>query len=198
MKRSRTAAISAVAILAGMAYAYAAGLFSTLPIVGGATFCSTATGAVTSTACVSSVPAGPAGLTGTEVVPADTGFAGGRQPQSVTIPVGTLGAALAAFPSLLPSQASPSFTISANVASVIISATAALSPTTITFPANAVDGQRLRLSSQRTIASLTLNGAAGQTIDAATKPTALTASTTAAYGYEWVFRGTDSTWYRLQ
>lgn len=84
--------------------ALAAGNWSTLPVVGGASFCaSTVTGAgglggitgqgqaSTGSICGQTVPAGPPALTGSETFPADTNLAGSAPPQTVVIPVGVLG-----------------------------------------------------------------------------------------------------------
>jgi hypothetical protein len=85
---------------------YAAGSDSTLPVVGGNSFCAstvTGTGALggitgtgqgtTGSICGQTVPAGPPGLTGTEILQGDvTGNAAtGASPQTVVIPVGILG-----------------------------------------------------------------------------------------------------------
>jgi hypothetical protein len=81
--------------------ALAAGLWSTLPIVGNASFCaSTVTGAgglggatgqgqaSTGSICGQTVPSGPPLLLGGELIPADTGL---QQPATVTIPSSLLG-----------------------------------------------------------------------------------------------------------
>lgn len=86
--------------------AIAAGNWSTLPVVGGSSFCaSTVTGTgglggitgqgqgTTGSICGQTVPAGPPSLTGTELVPADTSLPGGGQPSTVVIPVSLLGGA---------------------------------------------------------------------------------------------------------
>lgn len=97
MKKVRLlAAVGACVAVIGIPLAYAAGLFFGLPVVGGASYCSgfssfqqtpTVPGVAQSpTVCNSTVPAGPVGLTGTEMIPADTGLAGGAAPQTVLIP----------------------------------------------------------------------------------------------------------------
>lgn len=58
------------------------GLWPTLPVVGGAAYCSSTTNGV----CTNTVPAGPAALTGNEGIPANTNLSQGRSPQSVIIP----------------------------------------------------------------------------------------------------------------
>jgi hypothetical protein len=92
----------AVGVLAASTVAVlAAGNYSTYPIVGGASFCVSTVGvngqagntgqgggaAGTNGAyCAQTVPAGPPALTGTELVPMDTGYANGAPPQTVVIP----------------------------------------------------------------------------------------------------------------
>jgi hypothetical protein len=80
-------------------------MWSTLPIIGGASFCAstvTGTGSLggitgqgqgsTGSICGQTVPAGPPALTGVEMIPADTQLTGGAPPQSATVPSALLGA----------------------------------------------------------------------------------------------------------
>ncbi len=96
------------AICAAGSIAWAAGMWSTLPIVGQPSFCiSTVSGAggfnaagnaggggatgqgqaSSGSLCAQTIPAGPPSLTGNELIPADTGA---QVPATVTIPVGML------------------------------------------------------------------------------------------------------------
>lgn len=93
------------AFLAAMAgVAWSAGNWSTLPVVGGSSFCaSTVTGTgnlggitgqgqgTIGSICAQTVPAGPPELTGAEMIPADTNLAGGAPPQTVVIPSALAG-----------------------------------------------------------------------------------------------------------
>lgn len=93
MRKARKGLI-AVGLTAGLCTAaYADGMFSTLPIIGSASFCaSTVTGAggLLGSICAQTVPAGPPALTGLELIPAD--YPGGAGPtQNVAIPSGLLG-----------------------------------------------------------------------------------------------------------
>ncbi len=107
MPRSAVAAL--IAALGMTTYAIAAGNWSTLPVVGNPAFCgaivgssnvqsgTTGQGTGTTTGsngvyCAQTIPAGPASLTGSELIPADTVQAGGAPPQTVTIPSGLLSA----------------------------------------------------------------------------------------------------------
>ena len=110
MKLTRKGWIAAgLAVAAFSTVALAAGMWSTLPIVGGASFCPSAVSGVNLPAsqgpfgivpgstqgsgsqgiCGQTVPQGPNALTGVEMIPADTQATG--QPQTVTIPSGILG-----------------------------------------------------------------------------------------------------------
>lgn len=100
LKRYRSAAVVAVVSLLATGV-WAAGNYLTYPIVGQNSFCvSTVTGASTfagatgqgqatnGSVCAQTVPAGPTALTGSELIPADTGL---QNPASVTIPSSLLG-----------------------------------------------------------------------------------------------------------
>src|SRR6266567_7975291 len=103
MTRYRGAAIGLCALLVTSGLALAAGLYSTLPIVGSASFCgSTVSGTgnlggltgqgqgTLGSLCGQTIPAGPPFLTGAEIVPADTELAGGASPQTVAVPISLL------------------------------------------------------------------------------------------------------------
>lgn len=93
MRNLRFAALAAIvcACVVPSIYAWAAGNWSTLPIVGGASFSGGTSTGSSGTVSTSTVPAGPTFLTGSEEIPADTNLAGGASPQTVTIPVAMLG-----------------------------------------------------------------------------------------------------------
>jgi hypothetical protein len=116
MKWLRSAALGLGAVAVASYVAHAAGLFPGFPIVGQAAYCTSISGVgnpansgtgqpaftgispnsfnqgIPGTAgtfasnCNSTAPAGPVGLTGKELIPADTGLASGQQPQTVLIP----------------------------------------------------------------------------------------------------------------
>jgi hypothetical protein len=104
LKRYRSAAIGLGAlVLTGSSLALAAGIWSTLPIIGGGSFCAstvTGTGALggitgqgqgtIGSICGQTIPAGPS-ATGLESIPADTGFAGGASPQTGVLPSALAG-----------------------------------------------------------------------------------------------------------
>lgn len=100
LKRYRSAAIAVAALGLVSTAVFAAGNYSTYPIVGGASFCVSTVGvngqagntgqgggaAGTNGAyCAQTVPAGPPTLTGAELFPMDTGLPNGASPQSAVI-----------------------------------------------------------------------------------------------------------------
>lgn len=94
MTRMRSALMAGLALAIGSTLAYAAGNWSTLPIVGSDPFCGGTTSTTvggTGTVCSTTIPAGPPIITGVELVPADTNLVGGAPPQTVTIPLALTG-----------------------------------------------------------------------------------------------------------
>lgn len=91
MRNSRKKLVLGLAVLIGSSViAIAGGAFNGFPIVGdpGNTTClSLGNNGV----CNQFSPAGPTGLTGEELIPADTGLLNGQNPQTVLIPSGLLG-----------------------------------------------------------------------------------------------------------
>ena len=92
--RFKPIAISAAALITASSLAYAAGNWSTLPIVGSASFCASFVTTFTGQSCGQTVPAGPVGLTGSELIPADTQISNSSPPQTVTIPSSLLGSSV--------------------------------------------------------------------------------------------------------
>lgn len=190
--------LMALGVLALIATPVLAGLWPNFPIVGGAAYCSsTNTAGVPGTAavCTTTTQAGPTIVTGLETVPADTNLTQGRQPQTVRLTLASFNALPLAY-STGSSSANNTIVTSAVDGGVIIVGSAALSPVTLTLPPSPIDGQQFRLSSTQNAASLTVQGAGSATVSNA--PTAITTSTTGAYGYLFRYRASNTTWYRLQ
>src|SRR5271157_1113979 len=93
MHKLRLAALAVIGIAAvAVPVAYAAGLWSLLPIVGQPSSSGGTTTGVGGQISGTTIPAGPPYLTGNEMIPADTLIGGGAaSPQSVRIPVTMLG-----------------------------------------------------------------------------------------------------------
>lgn len=218
LKRFKGVAVAAVALLITSTILYAAGNWSTLPIVGGSSYCAStvsgtgnlggATGQGQGTLgsiCGQTVPAGPSIVTGNEVIPADannpaniTSAQGGASPTTFLLTMASLNALPPAYPAFYSNIAVNAFTVSPLVGKVVIIGNAALSNTSMQMPAAPIDGQELALSSNQTIGTFNISPNTGQTMDTQAKVTALTVSTTGSYGYQFIWRAATSTWYRLQ
>jgi hypothetical protein len=137
------------------------------------------------------------------LIPADTEFANGAQPQTVYIPMQLLGGLP---PVVVTPTNATTVTIAGTTNVEILTPATALTALGIQLPAASVmiDGQEIALSSTANITTLTFAAGTGNTIS--NTPTALTTSTTAAYGYAFVFHaltyasGSPATgiFYRLQ
>ena len=205
LKRLKGAAVGCAVLAIASTAAYAAGYFPGFPIVGGAAYCQGSSSystsvtnpgaAQTPTVCNDNVPAGPTVLTGNELIPADTTLAN-QVPATVYIPMAALNALPAAFPQFGNATGTNTFTVSSNVGHVILSSTSGLlSSTTMTFPAAPIDGQQLTLSSTGTITTFAVSANVGQS--SFNNPTIVTAITTGTYGYGWIYRAANTSWYRL-
>lgn len=85
IKKLRIGLITTVSLLASAAIANQ--LLGFYPIVGGGSYCASTTNG----SCTSTIPAGPAALTGNETILAETNLSGGQSPQGVLIPSALLG-----------------------------------------------------------------------------------------------------------
>lgn len=182
----------AVGICAATLTANAAGMFGNLPIVGSAAYCALFAG--DGVTCQGNVPAGPSVLTGTEKIAADTGLASGQSPQTVLVPLAAIGA--------LPYQFAAPLTgatvaVAATTGTLVLDPAGTIATLTVTLPAAAslIDGQTFAISSSQTVTALTLTAGSGTTIS--NTPTAITISTTASYGYKFVYRAANTKWYRV-
>jgi len=197
MKRIFVAALSLSAFIAIPAVA---AMWPNFPLVGGASYCASTNTLTTGQGCTLTVPAGPVSMPATATVPVDTNFTQGRAPQTVKAGLASFNALPVEYSTALtPATATNTLTATNATGGFIVVGSAALSPTTINLPPAPIDGQEFKLSSNVTIASLTVAATSPQTIS--NNPTALTVSTTAAYGYHFRYRrltATTGTWYRLQ
>lgn len=194
MKLFRFSAVAA-ALVASTLLAHAAGMFSNLPIVGGAAYCALYAG--DGTTCAGSVPAGPTVLSGSEKIPADTGLAGGASPQTVYLDVSTLGAG--------PTQYSTPLTgvtqvVAAGTRQVILEPIGTIAAHTLTLaPASALtEGQRLGVCSTQIVTALTITAGSGSTVSGNVTATIVPATTGAASCPEWVYVASVAKWMRVQ
>ena len=192
----------ALAVTSGLAFA--AGNFDAWPIVGSASFCQgTSTGATGNQACTTTVPAGPQYVTSTMTIPADTNFANGAQPQTVQVPMALIGDLA---PTIVTPTNATTVTVAATTGTLILTPASSLTTLGIQLPAAStmIEGQPLKISSTQTLTAVTWAAGTGNTIS--NTPTALTVSTTGAYGYELVFHAltyansvpATGIWYRRQ
>lgn len=195
LKRLKGAAVGCAALLVTSVAAYSAGYFPGFPIVGGAAYCQGTSTGVSGQVCTDNVPAGPSTLTGTELIPADTGYSQGQAPQTVYVPLAALGA--------LPTQyATPltgtSVTVAPTTGTMLIDPAGTIATLTVVLPVatSLIDGQVLRLASSQTVTALTLTPGTGTTVSNA--PSAITISTTAPYNYEFIYKASNTKWYRVQ
>lgn len=180
--------------LGGFAIAQSGYFGPNLPIVGGASYsCGSVNGVSNCT-----VPAGPLVLTGNETIPVNTNLSQGRSPQQVLVKPANLNANPITFVTVTTPTAGIS---AANTdGGVVYNSTATITSANITLPSSAINGQTYRVSSNRTITTLSVSAAAGDSMGTNTTPTVLTASTTAPQGYNFICSksGTVCTWYRVQ
>lgn len=210
-KRYRSAAVAVTALLATSSLVWAAGNYSTYPVVGGASFCASTVGVngqqgntgqgggASGTAgayCAQTVPAGPSIVTGSELVPADTGLANGAPPQTVVIPMASLNA-LPLTVSAVPTSTTTTLSATNLTGGYVLTATGTITAATISLPPAPIDGQQFAISSNRTITTLSVtDNTAGHAV--ASAPTVLTLSTTAPMGYRFLYNAAATTWYRIQ
>ncbi len=195
MKLTRLSGLlAAVLTVSSIGAAFAGGLFNNLPQVGGAAYCALYAG--DGVTCQGNVPAGPTVTTGLETIPADTNAASGVSPQTVRLGLASLGA--------LPYQyAAPltgaSIVVANTTGKLLLDPAGTIATLTVTFPPSTalIDGQTLEIGSSNTVTALTLTAGAGTTIKASTLPTALTISTTGSAGYKFLYKSSNTTWYRL-
>lgn len=211
MKASLKGMLAVGFLAASTVAVIAAGNYSTYPVVGGASFCASTVGvngqagntgqgggaAGTNGAyCAQTVPAGPTIVTGSELVPADTGLANGAPPQSVVIPMASLNA-LPFTVSAVPTSTTTTLSATNLTGGYVLTATGTITAATISLPPAPIDGQQFAISSNRTITTLSVtDNTAGHAV--ASAPTVLTLSTTAPMGYRFLYNAAALTWYRVQ
>lgn len=189
----KTLLAAIAAMLAASAIAYAAGSFTqNLPIIGGASYC----GSTENTTCVLTIPAGPA-LTGNETIPVDTNVTAGAGPSSVAIDVTSLGAGPYQYAAPLTGA---SLTLTSAQRRLIVEPAGTIAALTVVFPAatGLVDNQLMGICTTQIVTTLTLTAGSGTTI--LNGPTALLVPVATGAGscVEWVYRQSNTSWYRVQ
>lgn len=181
-----------VGLIALSSVALGLGNWFGLPIIGGASYCST----TVNSSCTNTVPAGPTAVTGSELIPADTQLSGGRSPQTAYLSMRALNAAPVTY-NLCAAAACGSFTIDNNSGGILLSYSTTIDSATVVTPLAPMDGQRFIIAADHTVTSLTVTANTGSSLSVTT-PTVLTASTTAPQGYEFMYVASTTKWYRTR
>lgn len=191
IKKISLAVLACLAVI-GSGFAVAGIWNNSFPIVGGAAYSCGSVNAVSN--CT--VSAGPTAVTGNELVPADTGLTGGRNPQTVVMSMRALNAAPVTY-NLCAGAACGSVTVGNNSGGIQFDYSTTIDSATVVTPLAPMDGQRFVISSPYTITSLTVTANTGSTL-AVTTPTVLTASTTVSQGYEFMYVSSTAKWYKVR
>lgn len=190
----------AFALAALVATAGAAALaqqFPNLPLIGGASYCSGYSSGPSGQVCVSTVPAGPTAVTGSETFPVDTNLASGAQPQTAKMSVRSIGAGATQYSAPLTGT---SITIASTTRQVIVNPAGTIAALTIVFPAASglTDGQRLGFCTTQIITALTVTAGSGATTSNAPTAMLVPVATGAASCVEWIYVASATTWFRTQ
>lgn len=163
------------------------------PVINGASYCSSYGN---NNVCNNTVAAGPA-LTGDETLIVNTNISGGASPQTALVDVTTLGAGPYQYAAPATGE---TLTLTAKQRRLIIEPSTTLATLGITFPASTglTDGQLMGACTTQIVTALTVTAGSGTTVN--NKPTALLVPVTTggASCVEWVYRATNTTWYRVQ
>lgn len=162
------------------------------PILGGASYCASTVNNV----CVATVPAGPA-ISGLETIPADTNAASGQTPQTVKVPIALLGAGPYQYNAPLTGA---SITILPTTRQVILEPAGTIAALTLVFPtaATLIDGQKLNICGTQIVTTLTTTAGSGTTLLNAPTAMLVPVATGAASCFGFIYRVTNTSWYRIQ
>lgn len=169
-----------------------------LPIIGGASYCSSYTNAN----CSNTVAAGPA-LTGNETIIANTNIGGGASPQTGILALPILGAGKLAVET--PTTGT-TITVDAQTRQLIVAPTTTLATLGITFPAAAstmYNAQRIGVCGTQIVTAVTMSAGTGNTFGTTVTSQAMLVPvvTGGASCMEWVYSKTSDSagvWYRTQ
>ena len=208
MKRNFVILASAGAIACALSAvgAYASGMFQTLPVIGGASYCAatvTATGGLTGitgtgqgtlgSICAQTVPPGPAVFAGTEVIPNDiyapgsSNYVGGAQTSLINI------TQLGQGPAIDLTTVGTAQTIP-NVTPWYFLDGAQAAALTVTMPAVAVEGQFQNIVCEAaTVGVLTVAANTGQTLKLNPAAACVT-----GVAYQWRYQASNATWFRTK
>lgn len=202
-RKKLMAGLAAILVLGGGAIA--AGMFPGFPIVGYPAYCisflmNPTTGVATTTCNGPQTPAGPATITGNELIPADTQLSQGQAPQTVLITPASLGAGPYVYNAPLTGA---SITLTNLQRRLVLEPAGTIATLTVVFPAAAtlIDGQLISLCTTQIVTALTITPGTGTTVNNTVTALLVPVATGAASCPEWVYReltATTGTWYRTQ
>lgn len=197
LKSLKSLGVAVAALAITSAVLMADGLFPNFPIVGGASYCGGYSTGVNGQVCVVTVPAGPTALTGNETIIADTHLTQGQSPQTVAIDISTLGAGPYQYNAPLTGA---SITVLPGSRRLVLDPAGTIAALTVVFPAASLltDGQLLGLCSTQIVTALTLTAGTSTTILNGPTALAVPPATGAGTCYEWVYRLSNTSWYRTQ
>ena len=194
--------LSAIAVLATVLAAQAAGLWFGFPIIGGASYCITTNNGT----CVQTAPAGPPALTGTELIPADTGFTNGVGPATAYIPSISLAGGYGGTTVNSTTGTGQNPVVANGISTYIYSGAGTATFATFTFPTAPIQNQKLCLVNAGTGVLTTTSivvGTSGQNI-VGTAVTSIpvatavgTAGTVTLSANCWLYNVSNTTWYRV-
>ncbi len=226
MKRLRTiAVVGALLAIVASPFAYAAGLWFGLPVVGGASYCAGASVAGppgTTAACNVTAPAGPTTTTGNELIPADlnsqgtpgvpgTNVSGSPQTGYLPLATGASGAYLLTNTGGL--SAAVTLTVPNGINNVVLNATGTITDYTLNLPVSPFDGQLVRFASNATLTTIhvTSTGPAvagtAVSVDTPTKvfspvvpnaQTGLSVTSSTTIGFDYLYNLSNNRWFRTQ
>lgn len=162
-----------------------------LPNIGGPAFCSS----TVNNNCVNTVAAGPA-ITGLETIPADTNAPGGQSPQTGKFSLAALGLGPYQYSAPLNGVA---ISVTPQARHLIIEPAGTLAALTVFLqPAtNLTDNQTFGLCTTQIVTSFTLTAGSGTTVLGAPTALLVPVTTGGASCPEWVYRSSNTTWYRV-
>ena len=195
------------ALIASVAIAIAAGAFQGFPLVGdtaGTTCLSYGNNAV----CNQFRPAGPAALTGSEQIPADTGSTG--QPFTVLIPTSLMANGYGGATIATTTGTTAAIVVADGISNYVYAGAGTATYTSWKLPANPIDNQKVCLTNAGS-GVLTLTGVTASVNRAGTTPTIVgvtptsipvatavgTAGTVTLSSNCWLYTATSAVWYRV-
>lgn len=164
------------------------GFWGNFPIIGGAAYCSSSN----NNSCVNTVPAGPA-LTGNETFPVDTNAS--SMPATAKMKVSAAGIGPYTYNAPLTGAA---VEVVANTRRLVLNPAGTIATLTVRLPPTPVDGQLFGLCTTQIVTALTILGAGTQTVKNAPTALLVPVATGAGSCVEWMYRTTDTSWYRTQ